>query len=190
MSEEQGKTAPGQLALIQTLVNTQYGKGRRAHTELSSPEQLRVWLVAHGLLADDTPVTEGDLRRIFRLREELRSLLRANTKTEILASPVEELNYLASTAPLTVRFRHDGLPTLEPDIAGVDGAIARLVGIVFTAMTDGTWTRLKACCNDPCQKAFYDTSKNRSGMWCSMAGCGSRLKARTYRHRHTAHIEG
>jgi predicted RNA-binding Zn ribbon-like protein len=77
----------------------------------------------------------------------------------------------------------------RPDIAGVDGTLARLVGIVFTAMTDGTWARLKSCRNDRCQKAFYDTSKNRSGAWCSMAGCGSRLKARAYRHRRTAHLE-
>jgi predicted RNA-binding Zn ribbon-like protein len=189
VSEEQSRRAPGQLALIQAFVNTQYGQGRRAHVELTGPEQLRVWLVAHGLLADGMPVTEGDLRRVFGLREALRSLLRANNGTEISVSPVEELNHLAGNAPLTVRFHHNGLPTLEPDIAGVDGAIACLVGIVFTAMTDGTWTRLKACRNVPCQKAFYDTSKNRSGAWCSMAGCGSRLKARTYRHRHTAYIE-
>jgi predicted RNA-binding Zn ribbon-like protein len=189
MSEEQSKTAPGQLALIQAFVNTQYGQGRRSHVELTSPEQLRIWLVAHDLLADGTPVTEGDLRRIFGLREALRSLLLANNEIEVQASPLEELNHLASNAPLTVRFHHNGLPTLEPDIAGVDGAIARLIGIVFTAMTDGTWTRLKACRYTPCQKAFYDTSRNRSGAWCSMAGCGSRLKARTYRHRHVTQVE-
>jgi hypothetical protein len=190
INEEQSKAAPGQLALVQALVNTQYGHGRYAHVELTSPEQLRAWLVAHGLLADGTPVTEGDFRRVLQLREALRSLLRANNETEMLASQVDVLNHLTSNAPLTVRFHHDGLPTLEPDIAGVDGTLARLVGLVFTAMTDGTWGRLKACRNDRCQKAFYDTSKNRSGAWCSMAGCGSRLKARAYRHRRTAHLEG
>ena len=107
----------------------------------------------------------------------------------MLASQIEVLNPLARNAPLTVRFHHDELPTLEPDIAGVDGTLARLVGIVFTTMTDGTWGRLKACRNDRCQKAFYDTSKNRSGAWCSMAGCGSRLKASAYRHRRAAHTE-
>ena len=187
MHEEQSKAAPGPLALVQALVNTQYGQGRHAHVELTSPEQLRAWLVAHRLLEDGTPVTQGDFRRVLQLREALRSLLRANNETGMLASPIEVFNRLASDAPLTVRLHPDGLPTLEPDISGVDGAIARLVGIVFTAMTDGTWARLKACRNDRCQKAFYDTSKNRSGAWCSMAGCGSRLKARAYRHRRTAH---
>ena len=190
MHEEQSKAAPGPLALVQALVNTQYGQGRRAHIELTSPEHLRAWLVTHSLLADGIPVTEGDFRRVLLLREALRSLLRANNETAMLASPIDVFNRLASDAPLTVRLHPHGLPTLEPDIAGVDGALARLVGIVFTAMTDGTWARLKACRNERCQKAFYDTSKNRSGAWCSMAGCGSRLKASAYRHRRTAHREG
>jgi hypothetical protein len=190
MHEEQRKAAPEPLALVQAFVNTQYGQARRAHTELTNPEQLRAWLVVHDLLPDGPPVSEGDFRRVLQMREAVRSLLRANNEQEMLASPVEVLNRLASNAPLTVRFHHDGLPTLEPDIAGVDGALARLIGIVFTAMTDGTWARLKVCRNERCQKAFYDTSKNRSGAWCSMARCGSRLKASAYRHRRAAHLEG
>src|SRR6266700_1775190 len=189
-NEKQSKAAPGPLALVQALINTQYGHGRRAHAEFANPEQLRIWLVAHGLLADGTAVTEGDFRRVLLLREALRSLLRANTAPEEPAVQDDVFNQLARNAPLTVRFHRDGLPTLEPDIAGVDGVLARLVGIVFTAMTDGTWIRLKACRNERCQKAFYDTSKNYSGAWCSMAGCGSRFKASTYRHRRAAHTEG
>jgi predicted RNA-binding Zn ribbon-like protein len=187
MHEEQSKAAPESLALVQALVNTQYGQGWRAHVELTNPEQLRAWLVARRLLTDGTPVTQGDFRRVLQMREALRILLRANNAREMPASAVEALNRLASNAPLTVRFQHNRVPSLEPDIAGVDGALARLVGIVFTAMTDGTWARLKTCRNERCQKTFYDTSKNRSGAWCSMAGCGSRLKARAYRHRRAAH---
>ncbi len=181
--EEQSRVAPGQLALIQDFVNTRYGNKRHAHVELTTPEQLRVWLVAHGLLADGIPVTEGDLRRVVHLREALRSYLRVNSGFENPAIQDELLNHLASNAPLTVRFHRDALPTLEPDLSGIDGSLARLIGIVFTAMIDGTWVRLKVCRNEPCQKAFYDTSKNRSGAWCSMTGCGSRLKARAYRRR-------
>ncbi len=187
IDEDLSKAAPGPLALVQALVNTQYGQGRRALVELKSPEQLRAWLAAHRLLPDGTPVTAGDFRRVVQLREALRSLLGANNERVTPASQIDVLDRLASNAPLTVRFQHEGAPALEPDIAGVDGAIARLVGIVFTAMTDGTWARLKTCRNERCQKAFYDTSRNRSGAWCSMAGCGSRFKARAYRHRRAAH---
>jgi hypothetical protein len=188
--EEQNKAAPGQLALIQDFVNTQYGQARRAHVELTNPEQLRAWLVAHRLLADGIAVTEGDFRRILQVREALRGFLRMNNDFEDAPLQVELLNTLAGNAPLTVRFQRDGLPMLEPDIAGVDGVIAHLVGIVFTSMIDGTWGRLKACRNERCQKAFYDTSKNRSGAWCSMSGCGSRFKARVYRQRHITQIKG
>jgi predicted RNA-binding Zn ribbon-like protein len=190
MSEEQSKAAPGQLALIQAFVNTQYGHARRAHIELTNPEQLRLWLVEHRLLADGIPVTEGDFRRILQVREALRSFLRMNNDFEDASVQIEILNNLASNAPLTVRFQQDGLPVLEPDIGGVDGVIARLVSIVFTSMIDGTWGRLKVCRNERCQKAFYDTSKNRSGAWCSMTDCGSRFKARAYRQRHITQTKG
>lgn len=187
-SEDQNTAAPGQLSLIQTFVNTQYGHTKRLHIELTNPEQLRTWLVAHHLLADGQPITEGDFRRVLQVREALRALLRMNNDSEDASLQTELLNTLASNAPLTVRFQNHGLPALEPDISGADGVIARLIGIVFTSMIDGTWERLKVCRNERCEKAFYDTSKNHSGAWCSMTGCGSRSKARVYRQRHASQV--
>jgi predicted RNA-binding Zn ribbon-like protein len=52
-----------------------------------------------------------------------------------------------------------------------------------TAMLDGSWARLKACAGPECEWAFYDRSRNRSGLWCDMAVCGSRHKVRAYRSR-------
>ncbi|MEX2032805.1 MAG: CGNR zinc finger domain-containing protein, partial [Dehalococcoidia bacterium] len=39
------------------------------------------------------------------------------------------------------------------------------------------------CRGDDCHWAFFDRSKNRSRVWCDMAACGARSKARTYRER-------
>src|SRR5260370_34951380 len=122
------------------------------------------------MLTDGTPITTADLRHVLLLREALRRLLDANNERDLSASQVDVLNRLACNAPLTVCFQHDGVPTLEPDIAGVDGAIARLIGIVVIAMTDGTWARLKVCRQELCQKAYDGTPKNRSGARCSRAG--------------------
>ncbi|HEX6654657.1 MAG TPA: CGNR zinc finger domain-containing protein, partial [Candidatus Limnocylindria bacterium] len=33
---------------------------------------------------------------------------------------------------------------------------------------------------------FFDRSRNRSGTWCTMAVCGSRMKSRSYRSRRRA----
>ncbi|HEV7931895.1 MAG TPA: CGNR zinc finger domain-containing protein [Actinomadura sp.] len=58
-----------------------------------------------------------------------------------------------------------------------------IVGIVYDAMRDWTWRRLKACPEDACNYTFYDTSRNGARVWCSMAGCGSKVKMRAYRAR-------
>ncbi|MHB8244304.1 MAG: CGNR zinc finger domain-containing protein [Acidimicrobiales bacterium] len=78
---------------------------------------------------------------------------------------------------------HSRLVSLE---GGVSGALAALVAIVHGAMADGTWVRLKVCQSDRCRFAFYDSSRNRSGTWCSMQVCGNRAKVRTYRQRRTS----
>ena len=47
-------------------------------------------------------------------------------------------------------------------------------------------SRLKVCHSDPCHWLFFDTSKNSSRLWCDMAVCGNRAKARRFRKRHGA----
>ncbi|MHB8596319.1 MAG: hypothetical protein ACYDER_05855 [Ktedonobacteraceae bacterium] len=54
---------------------------------------------------------------------------------------------MAKHASLIVRLRLEGSAQLVPAIDEVDGVIGLLPGSVFTAMADGTWTRLKACRN-------------------------------------------
>lgn len=179
--KETNKEAPEPLALIQAVVNTRYGRTRADAWQ--TPEQVRAWLIEHHLLAKELPLSQGDQRRLLEVREALRSLLRGNNGMSIASDAVETLNHIAKHAPLTVHFSQDGQANLRPDIEGVDGIISFLLALVFTSITDGSWTRLKVCRNEPCQKAFYDTTKNRSGTWCAMATCGSRLKARAYRQR-------
>jgi len=69
-------------------------------------------------------------------------------------------------------------------------AIGRFLAIIHESITQGTWQRLKVCRNDICRWAFYDSSRNRSGAWCTMAICGNRMKGRTFRSRHPAPATG
>jgi predicted RNA-binding Zn ribbon-like protein len=92
----------------------------------------------------------------------------------------------AARSPLAVAFESAASARLEPAAAGVAGALARLFAIAYTAMVEGSWQRFKVCQNETCRWAFYDHSKNRSGSWCTMEVCGSRLKARAYRQRRAA----
>jgi predicted RNA-binding Zn ribbon-like protein len=70
-----------------------------------------------------------------------------------------------------------------PGADGVPGALARLLVPVAHALEDSSWRRVKACRAPDCMWAFYDRSRNRSGVWCEMAVCGNRTKVRAYRQR-------
>ena len=99
---------------------------------------------------------------------------------------VAALNRIGRRARLVLRFDQGGEALLEPGSDDVDAALGRLLAIVHDAMETGQWPRLKACRSDDCLWAFYDHSKNRSRHWCSMEGCGSQAKARSYRQRKAA----
>jgi predicted RNA-binding Zn ribbon-like protein len=117
------------------------------------------------------------------MREALRKLLLAHNGEPLDPAAVDAVNAAAKSAELVVRFDEHGHAALVPVRAGIDAALGRLIAIVYAAMADGTWERLKACREDTCEWAFYDWSKNRSGAWCDMAVCGNRAKARAHRQR-------
>jgi len=172
--------APGRLALVQRFVNTvDYEHGREV---LSEPARLRRLLVELGLLTPVAVVSEADLGHALAVREALRALALANNGAVADREQLEVLERAAAGGRLVVLF--DGSrAVLAPAAPGVRGALADLVGIVYTAMADGTWPRLKACKRDVCRWLFYDRSRNRSARWCQMAVCGNRTKTRAYRTR-------
>src|SRR5262245_1238834 len=167
MEAHQRQSAPGALRLVQAFVNTRDIETSR--DELDTSEHLRAWLAKHDLLSSGEVMSEVDLRRALEVREGLRTLLLANNERAVEPDTVAALNRAVDNAMLLVRFCSDGRARLEAGAAGLDGALARLLAIVFAAMVEGTWARLKACRNDGCRWAFYDASKNQGGAWCSMA---------------------
>jgi predicted RNA-binding Zn ribbon-like protein len=176
------KAAPGELNHLRQLVNT---LDLETHEDdLGDPQALATWLSERDLLTGDEPLTEADLEQARSVREALRKLMLANNGTPLEPGAADALNAAAKSAELAVRFAGDGDADLAPVRSGFDGALGRLLGIVFCSMAAGTWERMKACPAEDCEWAFYDWSKNRSGTWCDMATCGNRAKARNYRGRH------
>jgi predicted RNA-binding Zn ribbon-like protein len=173
--------APGDLELVRLFVNTLELPG--GDDELSSPAALQAWLEANALTRGGA-ATSADLHAARRLREAIRALLLENNGMSTRKEAAVTLSRAAQRARMAVRFDPAGRARLEPAAGGVAGALGRLVAIVAAAMADGTWSRLKACRADDCRWAFYDSARNRSRHWCSMAVCGNRTKARAYRRRH------
>jgi predicted RNA-binding Zn ribbon-like protein len=173
--------APGELALLQRFVNT---VDMEDDVEvLQAPADLRRWLADHELAAASSRLTDEDFRRAIQVREAFRSVLHANNGAPLDPDAVAVLDAAARAAELTVRWDEHGHANLVPARKGLDGAVGRLLAIAYRARVDGTWERLKACPEESCGWAFYDRSRNRSSTWCSMAVCGNRAKARTFRER-------
>jgi predicted RNA-binding Zn ribbon-like protein len=173
--------APGRLAVVQDLANS--FDEVRGRDDLSSSEAAAAWLCQQGLTDGREAFSAGDLAQLRDIRAALRRLCLANNGCERRAEDLETLDAVAASAGLRPRFNLDGSVELEVAGRGAGPGLGRLIGIVYEAMRDGTWRRLKACPEHSCNYAFYDHSRNGSRTWCTMAQCGSRSKMRAYRAR-------
>ncbi len=150
----------------------------------ATPASLAAWLADHGLMDRQAVAGGADVEHAVALREALRELLLSNDdRHPVDAVAPAVLDDVAARAGLRLRATPEGGTKLAAEAAAVDGALGRLLIVVYRSMENGTWRRLKACRNDTCRWAFYDHSRNSSAHWCTMEVCGSRQKARAYRQR-------
>jgi predicted RNA-binding Zn ribbon-like protein len=178
--------APEPLRLVQAFVNTV--DIENGIEELTDAAALRDVLVRIGALPRAaSPLAEEDVGKALEVREALRRLLLVNAGREADPEALAVLEHASAAARLAIRFERDARPTLLPRAGGLEGAIGRILAVVYTSMADGTWPRLKACPRDVCGWIFYDRSRNSSSRWCAMSVCGNRTKIRRYRRKAPAH---
>jgi predicted RNA-binding Zn ribbon-like protein len=174
--------APGGLELVRSFLNS--SDIEAGTDQLATPAGVGAWLRAHDLPVGSGGVIQADRECLVAFREALRDLITCRERGA--ADHVESLAVLDQAArsnPLTVAFNADGRATLQADGSGIAGLVGRVLSEVALAEVAGSWGRLKVCRNDACRWAYYDASRNRSGIWCSMAICGNRAKGRALRVR-------
>lgn len=177
--------APGRLGYVQAFLNSFWDPPVPNGSESwSGPAEYGAWLAARGFEAE---VGEPELARALEVREALRALCLANHGDRAERDPLAALDALARdlapAAGLTPSLTHGAL---QPTTNDADAACALALAIVFEARADGSFARMKACPHEHCGWVFYDTSRNRSGQWCSMRICGNRTKGATFRRRRGA----
>jgi predicted RNA-binding Zn ribbon-like protein len=174
--------APGRLEVVRQFVNTTDFENEIDDFETAAG--VRRWLFARQLVRRGEAVSERDRLRLIELREALRALAEAHNGAPLPPRALARLNRQAAQASIAAVFDSGDDVRLTGRKDTVDDAVSSLLAIVCEAIADGTWSRLKACRSGTCRWAFYDASRNRVGTWCSMAVCGNRAKARSYRERH------
>ena len=167
---------PEPAALVRDFVNTVEWQVDR--DSWHSPPALAFWLSTHTRW-DRADLDFNDLALARRVREGLRSVLLMHAGHEPFAATLDDLNDALQLIPLRIVFENSAALRLEPaeSTAGAE-PLAHILEAVDQARADGSWSRLKACSRDSCRWAYWDTSRNRSGRWCSMAGCGNYIKMR------------
>ena len=159
---EQGSEAePAHVTLLLEFLNTI--DVEQGVEELPDDRALTSWLRAHSL-----PTRGADAAEARAVRDTLRA---AADGTPLKADAL-------ATVPLHVTIGAESAPTL---------ASRHPLGPLLVAATQlalsGEWSRIKLCHMHDCRYAFYDSSRNRAGRWCSMRVCGNRAKTRAFRER-------
>ena len=151
-----------------------HGQKRVASDALTSVEALSAWLEEHGLVAGGQELRPSDLAAAVALRAALREALTAGT---------HGTQAVQALACFPLRLEPDSSGRLRIAAAGGVAGLDVLVETVAASVAGGGWNRLKLCSAADCRWAFYDTSRNGGGRWCSMEACGNRHKTRAYRRR-------
>jgi predicted RNA-binding Zn ribbon-like protein len=171
------------------LVNTLRERWRRRVETLVTPDDLGLWLVRAGLLAEAPPVSRARLREARALREAIDACLEAVLAHESApALAVATIDgWLAHAEPQArLALAGDGTPVLgereSPDpVRRALGAIALDAARMLGRPTEAA--RIRVCASETCSARFYDRSPAGRRRWCSMALCGNEAKARRHRER-------
>jgi CGNR zinc finger len=183
--------APGGLALVQDFLNTASAGRPRQPDLLADASPANEWMAAAlAMWADqwNTPVLDG--LEIARLTERDLSVLR-RARSGLLASlrfrdfgaggdAVGSLDSLS--AAVEAGFGPDGTAYFKPKGHGWKLLLGPIALEMRRAQDADLWARLKTCKNDRCRGAFYDRSRNNSGVWHGRE-CGNAANLRASRER-------
>jgi predicted RNA-binding Zn ribbon-like protein len=153
---------------------------RRSFERLRTPEDLALWCVEAGLLAQPPAVSARQLAAGRKLREAINRLARPGLEPE--AGDLGELNRWAAKAPLAPQLTTHGevIWTSERPLEAVLATIARDAVDLLSGPLAG---RIRECGAPDCALLFVDASRPGQRRWCSGTACGNRTRTKTYRAR-------
>ena len=186
----------GQLSL--DFINTQIGANDEPVDFLSGFPDLVSWLQQAGALdraqANAALTSWGhrpEAKQLLDQARKLRSVLREMAERLTAGKPVGqgalgEINrVLAQESGYNQLVRSSGGYEFHFQPVRRE-AIHLLTPIAMSAaelLRNSEPLRIRRCGNPVCRLYYYDTSKNRTRRWCSMAICGNRMKAATFYQR-------
>lgn len=172
--------APGGLGLVQDFLNTRaidgYGPDLLADPALAAQwaaTAVHAWSDARTVEVQPPELLDADLVKLRGLRTTIEQLVAGEPPSG--RGPGGVTTSFALSESDEVR--------LDPSGSGWRWLASALWGEILLSQQAGTWRRIKRCHNHRCGSAFYDRSKNNSGVWHDVKTCGNAVNLRASRAR-------
>ena len=152
------------------LLNTRWTEEGAVRDLLTDTDGLAVWLGAHGLegrFAADA----ATLRHTLRARDALQRAVDGAP-----GKGVEAVDAVLAHGRIRATLTPDG-PGERPEFDDPSWGPAWLAARDYLRLLDTAPDRIRGCAHEACVLHFFDTSRNGTRRWCSMAACGNRAKA-------------
>jgi predicted RNA-binding Zn ribbon-like protein len=156
-------------ALLLDLLNTTPVVDGQPRDNLENPAFAKTWMRQH----DITP-NKAELAALVDARTLLQAVVRGERSPAALRTHLDTvtLKPVATAGGIDWRVSTTGAGT---------GAVRAV--LAWDALRITSPGRLRPCANTECQLFLIDRSKPNTARWCSMAGCGNRMKARRHYQR-------
>jgi len=178
------REAPAGLALVQELLNTRasmsYGPDLLVLTDDAQrwlTDALGTWSRVSSLPAPTLLLSSTDMRSLRRLRTTFENVILAGGRTQ------HDGALPPADVPVSLVPDGDGWVRIVPAGRGTRWLASALWAEALLAQQAGLWPRLKLCHNVDCRAAFFDTSRNNSGVWHDVSTCGNTANLRAFRER-------
>jgi predicted RNA-binding Zn ribbon-like protein len=158
------------------LLNTRWLAAGAPVDLLSTTDGTLAWLTAAGVSAEAVP---GTRQALLQAREAIRDVVSAGGA----AAARDRLNAVLAHGRLRLYLGPmlTAEQTLEVDEPAWRPAVLAAANLL--RLLDQAPDRIRQCQHDACVLWFFDTSRNGTRRWCSMAVCGNRAKAMRHYNR-------
>lgn len=155
---------------------------------IATPGGWARWIAAAGVGADAAEPGSGkQVTEAQALRAAFADIFEAISRDRRPgAAAIALVNRHLADSPIVRRLDiHDGHLCLHEVKAGGASPFGAIVADFADFLAGYERPRLRHCHNPECSLVFYDTARNGTRRWCSMALCGNRHKVKAHRARKT-----
>ena len=142
------------------------------------------WCLDAQLIPREIDISNDQVTAARRLREALfRLVTSALTHGAPNPADLHILNEAARKPPLIPELTRIGESCTWISTTPYDAVLATVARDAVDLLSGSTWERIRKCADTQCSILFVDTSRPGKRRWCSMKGCGNKVKKAAYRKR-------